>query len=315
MARGEFFKPLPPARPSELEWLGGCYSEPDVLIWLELPSGIVLTVRALDPHAPAPIEETLVDAMTVPAMGPARRPSRVRVADRAFAEVVRRALGDQIPVAVGPVPELDSVFAELLEEMDDGTLFDPTYLGDGIVPAVVHRFFATAAQFYRKAPWNVVDEDQVLGVDIPELGVKGHCLSIVGGAGISQGFLLYSSFDAQVRFPDKDATLDSGDRVLSLSYDPRKDLPVSMVREVEQHRWPVAGAKAYPMVMAVDADRRAQPVSQRGYRIVTACTAAFLSFLAKHPRIFDDDDLETAEKTFRKDGLSVTLTIPHPEDW
>ncbi len=197
------------------------------------------------------------------------------------------------------------MFLEFSEEIG-GPPLDPTYLGDGIVPSLVKKLFSKAARFYRAAPWDLVDDDQVVGVDIPELGVKGHCLSIIGSAGEAFGFLLFSSFDEYERFPKAG--------YLSLNFEARKDLPAAMVAEVAEHRWPVAGAKAYPAVMVIDENQSAQAANERDYRIVTACAAAFVSFLTKHPRIFEDDNLDVAEETFRSDGLSVTMSIPHPDD-
>ena len=334
MAQGNLFRFQSPARPSEVEWVGGRYAmpvtvregdstlQPDVLLWLELPSGLLLTARATDPREPAPIEETLREAMARPPEGSPRRPARVRVRDSSFAEEARRALGNNIPVVVGPVPELDAVFAEFSKKLS-GWSPEPSYLGDDVPPSLVEKLFSEAARLYRRAPWKVWDEEQVLCVDVPELGIRRQCLSVIGGAGEDFGLLLFSSFDTYLAFGDFDEDfagvedLDeskSATALLSVSFDHPRDLPPSLVREVRQHRWPLARANVYPVVLTLDTNRRPRQLSGQDYRVMTACVSALLSFLDRLPAILDGDP-DTARETFQQDGLSVTLTFPHPDDF
>jgi hypothetical protein len=114
-------------RPQKLEWVGARYSlgrlvddgkshPPDVLYWLELPGEVLVGSNLCDPHDPAAAAESLEKAMQQPADGVPRRPARIRVRDHRFADEVRDA-AEGIPIAVGPVPELDAIFAELQETL------------------------------------------------------------------------------------------------------------------------------------------------------------------------------------------------------
>lgn len=118
--------------PLDLEWVGAQYTwprlvregdndlYPKVVMWLELPTDYLLVLRIADPRKKTPFVETLMEAMAKPPDGlPRRRPSRIRVQDETLADAVRSAIGKEVKVVVGAVPEADAVFSELLEYDDD----------------------------------------------------------------------------------------------------------------------------------------------------------------------------------------------------
>lgn len=310
------------------EWIGGRYTLPknvreggklvelDVVLWLELPADVIVGSAIIDPRAPLTFAQTLDEAMERPVHGEPRRPSRIRVSDASLAEQLRAT---EIPVVVAPTAELDAAFADLSATMlagPDGEQAEHSYLAGGtIAPAVVARLFKAAGLLFRTAPWRRVEEDQVVRVDIPALGVDGACLSIIGGAGESFGLLLFRSLDVYRSFTGEPgpAPRSGKDRaLLSLSFDRKKDIPPPMLREIEKHRWPVEGAKGYPVVMSLDDGMASLRLTERDYRILTACTPAFLSFLAQHGDIFAMDDPDDVCASFTgEDGVTVTLTVPY----
>ena len=324
-----------PFRPrvQDSEWIGGRYMfpvkvcegdtviQPEIILWLELPSVVLVGSSIVDPRKPVLFGETLTEAMRRPAQGSPRRPARIRVADASLAEALRETAGN-IPVVVGPVPELDAVFAELRQAIPDP---EPSYLADGaIAAAVVAELFSAARLLFRAAPWRNQSDQQILRVDIPALGVDGACLSVIGAAGESFGALLFRSiydFHAFAEAPDhfgasgKPAPRSSGDpAMLSLSFDRKKVLSLSMVREIDLHRWPVAGAKAYPMVLAIDADMNPLPLTERDYRIIIATTRALVTFIARHPGLFEGADPQPVSDSITGDDqVTVTVTAPYEQ--
>jgi len=324
-----------------LEWVGNRYTFPNpvreggrniyptVLMWLELPSGAMVGTTLSHPKNPASMAEALEEAMRSPRQGDPRRPSRIRVPDEQIAEALRASLDGSIEVVVAPVPELDEAFDELCSAMNDnlrdsGT--EPSYLdGGSIAPAVVEKLFLAAGLLYRAAPWRRADEDQVIRVDIPKLRVDGACLSVIGGAGVSAGLMLFRSIETYMAFAAGKppgagknpgaATANREPLFLSLSFDRKKDLTPTMVKEIERYRWQVAGPKAYPVVLAVDGELNHQPVTTRDFRIMTACTLAFLAFYAQHTDLFDEDVVEEICESFTgDDDITVTLTAPFGDD-
>lgn len=282
-------------------------------LWLELPRGVFVAITLIDPREPIPFGVSLQRTMQQPVEGSPRTPARIRVAEERLAADVRKVVGSDTSVIVGPVPELDAAFEEFIEALAEDEA-PPSYLGDGTIqPEVVERLFAAASLFFRAAPWTKVDESQVLQVDIPALGVEAACLCIIGGAGESFGLLLYRSYAAYVEFPSgtygSPTDAEEGTALRSLSFSRKRELPASMLEEISQHRWKVAGANGYPAVMAVDAKAIRLPVTEHDMKILTACTRAFLAFFATHRAIFAGGNREDACEVYTADdGVTVTLT-------
>ncbi len=316
-----------PTRAPKQEWLGGRYTlpidihegnkvfHPDCIIWLELPDRVVVGSTLIDPCEPVMLAEMLNNAMLRPAIGPPRRPARIRVASEEMASELRETAGN-IPIVVAPVPELDAAIEELSAMVERSS--NPTYLDGGATsPAVIAEFFAAASLLFHAAPWNLVQDQQIISVDIPAFDIEAGCLSVIGAVRESLGLLLFRSIDDFMAFaPRQVRKPEPGDPIVlrSLSFDPRKAMPKSLLREIRKHRWPIAGTAAYPMLLCFGAEMDQIQATERDFRIMTACTHAFLSFFERHGDIFDIDEPEQTLEVFTSDdGVTVTLTAPHPE--
>jgi hypothetical protein len=111
---------------SPVEWVGGIVITPfygtqpapylpELMMWIELPEGLVIGHEVIHPHGPpASFGALLNRTMSSPMVGPPRRPTRIRVSSRQLAAEVRpTALG--IEVVVGPTPELDEPLQVMTE--------------------------------------------------------------------------------------------------------------------------------------------------------------------------------------------------------
>lgn len=306
------------------EWIGGRYTfpaqiregkevfRPECIIWLEMPDCLLVNSTVIDPRRPVTLAETLSEAMLRPEAGPPRRPSRIRVPDEAMANELRMEI-QGIPIAVAPVPELDAAFAELCATAEREA--NPTYLDDGATsPAIVGRLFAAASRLFHAAPWRRISERQIIGVDIPAFDIHGACLSIIGAAGQSLGLLLFRSIADFMAFAVRavrESDTDDEIALRSLSFDRKKDLPPSLMREIREHRWPVAGNRAYPTLICLDDAMAPVQATEDDFRIMTACTQAFLSFFERHGDVFGTDEPEPAADVFTTDDeITVVLTAP-----
>ena len=235
------------------------------------------------------------------------------MADEYTARELRGAAAG-IPIVVGPVPELDDTFADFLENLEDAVP-PRSYLGGGdIPPRLVGELFKAASLLFRTAPWRRMSDQQIVRVDIPSLGMDGACLSVIGAAGESFGLMLFESVDDYHAFILPAAPAEAEDRVAmrSLSFDTQEELPPSLLQEIEQHRWTVAGRNAYPVVLCVTAAREALAITEKDVRILTAVTRAFLAFFVRHRELFELDDPEPVRESSQgEDGLEVTLTAPY----
>jgi len=183
------------------EWVGGWLAPPffvtdapepyraQVALWLELPEGFIVGQELTAPaDAEGALGRVLIAALERPLIGTARRPSRIRVADAERAAEVRAIVGDGIPIRVAPTPELNEVLESMIEAMPSDSDEEPSYFGGGRIPEVaVAELFGAAEYLYRVAPWRVATDDQVMRVDISDLGIEGACLSIIGALGESLG--------------------------------------------------------------------------------------------------------------------------------
>ncbi len=175
------------------EWVGGRVKlpiyiaeptpyRPDMVLWLELPSGQVVFAKMIDPADP-PVDfvESFREAVSTPLAGPAREPHTVRVGDPDLADALRQVL-PQAAVEVGPTPELDQFVRMMAEEMPDSMeAEEPSYFAGGRVDSqTVEKLFKATELLHTMAPWEVIADEDVLRVDIPALGVDGGCLSVIG---------------------------------------------------------------------------------------------------------------------------------------
>jgi hypothetical protein len=315
------------------EWIGGWLRppwfigdrdepyRPEVVLWLEQPSGLIVGQALFPPEeAPGALGRALREALERPLFGTPRRPAAIRVADPALAAEVRGVLVDSIPITVAPTPELDDLLDQMVEGMR-GTGVEPSYLEGGrISPERVAKLFGAAELLFRVAPWKVAGEDQVLRMDIPAFGVEGACVSIIGRLGESLGVLVFPSLTAWEAFCSaaeeaaarKDRPRDLGSEWLALDFVRGADLPASMRREVARHGWPVAGPQAYPVVMRHERDGAARPLVSRDVEIATACATSLAAFFVKHPTLFEAETFEpVCESWFDADDLEVRFTAPY----
>lgn len=305
---------------------------PEGIMWLELPSELIIGWTLLDPAAPGPsFADTLRQALRSPAAGPPRRPTRVRVADETLAAEARAALADddqlegRTEVVVAPTPEIAELvrtFAESLPEGDE----PESYLEDGRVPAAAVRgLFRAAETLYRAAPWKLANDGQLVRLDVPETGIAGAAISIIGALGESLGFVVFptlDAFDAYVHAAERlerdrgrgrvPRRLDPGTDVLSLTFGRATDLPRSMRKEVMTHGWPVAGPEAYPRILSIERDGVLRPLQPADVRLVTACADALTAFVLKHRELFAGTSSDPASESYTGEtDLTVRLTAPY----
>jgi hypothetical protein len=325
---------LPFPKSQSTEWIGNRYTLPkalrdgdktipiDVVLWLELPSGLMIGTKLIDTREPVSFATTLEETMQHPAAGPPRSPARIRVPNTQKAKELRDVAGG-IPIFVAPIPELDEAFDFLSEHMLGGEP-EPSYLGDGeIPPDVVLELFNAAGSLFRAEPWEHVADQQIVRANIPSLNVDGAAISIIGAARESFGLLLFSSLKTFLSFcmlsapelddlPNSDSGADDAVALRSLSFDRKKDLHPRLAREIKQHRWPVAGPKACPVVFCLDSEKALFQTTERDVRILTASTRAFLAFFEQHRDLFEDEYPEPITQSFKLDDeVTVTLTAPY----
>jgi hypothetical protein len=292
---------------------------PDLVLWMQMPDELVLKAVVLDPQQPETFSQTFLDATRAPMVGPPRRPQRIRVADTALAAELRAAVGDLIPITVAPTPEIDRVVQIMAETLPKDSEA-PGYLEDGRVSeASVETLFGAARMLYHAAPWKVAADSQVVRIDVPALGIRGACLSVIGALGESLGFILFPSLQAFDSFaelgenvPPEGEPLDFGAGHLALTFDHIDDVAPEMQREIAEHGWEVAGPAAYPCVEQRERDGMLRPLGDDDVRLAAALAAGLATFSLRNRAVFADDFHEPVSVTY--DGiadLAVRFTAPY----
>ncbi|HEU4410145.1 MAG TPA: hypothetical protein VFS43_33125 [Polyangiaceae bacterium] len=305
---------------------GGAF-RPEFVAWVS-PSGVL----AASPAPPDEIEKAVLGllkhVLAHPLISKTRRPVSVRVNDGGLVSAIAEALGPEVRVRVGPTPEIDALVDQLVNRLDlEGPLPDADpWVDDGLDPDEVRGFFAAAADLYRAAPWQAVPDDATLfAVDAPSLGLAGACLSVVGGAGIDFGFLLFDSvadYETMRRrvtaAEEGEAPEGPGVALFSVNFEPGAEVPKATRAAVAERGWPLAGPEAYPRLSLVDADDAARPPTSEDLARAWALAEALGRLTREHHARLAEGAGPTLRATYALEGVpgrpEVTLTLPHPDD-
>lgn len=188
------------------------------------------------------------------------------------------------------------------------------------------RFFAAAADVYRLAPWTSGHESQVLGLDVPELGCEGACVSIEGDDSGSPGIYVYASIDAYRTFMLDMADALEGQQepvpapVLAVLFENTSEQPKEDVRRARKEGWVLASDAAFPEVIFYDEDGPGLP-GEAEYVFLTATLQGLVHFFERQPQAYSKASLDEplTERVSLEDlpgHPTVTIAAPHPEtDW
>jgi hypothetical protein len=265
---------------TDVEWVGGLVKvpayvsgesepyRPDVLFWMDA-DGRVLHSRVAKPgelleSAAVSLRETR-DAIAQPELGRAHAPARIRVASPALAERLREAFPD-LEVACAATPEIDALAVLMRERFEQDAARDQSYLLGAYEPEAMGAFFRAAASLFRAAPWRSIPSDQDLfTVSIEPLGVHDAVLSVIGQLGQSVGWILFANYRDFEAYIDAGATFNQSGLPptlpphFALNFERGAELGVNLRKEIVRHSWEVAGADAYPWLVAMDEDLVARP--------------------------------------------------------
>ena len=323
-----------PKKTSSIEWIGGMVSmpayvtgegepyRPEALFWLGA-DGAILGSTVAKPGELLPMaSESLQSTIAQPMYGRPHSPTRVRVASDELADALR-AGHPGLDVVCAPTPELDEMFALMREKMGADGAIEQSYLSPEIGPDAMASFFKAAAALFRAKPWKLVPDDQSLfSITIEQLGVRDAAMSVIGQMGQSFGLVLFSGLD------DFEAYLDAAD-VIELGEEPEMpphfvlnfergaELAPELRKEIAEHRWEVAGADAYPWLVAVDEDIVARPPTGKEVTMAEAIALALTS--DRWPRrrrcsaAWDGGEpvSRTLSVTTHEGELEVTLCAPY----
>jgi len=171
----------------------------ECILWVDGSQGIV---RAMDVVAaetgPEAIVRTLLRAMEHP-NSPAKpaRPQKIVVRDREIQFFLRGVLQD-LEIAIDYVPDLpiiDELYRGFQEVVD-------TYTPD-LPPQYAEALRKKAFEIWQAAPWEFLEEHQILSIEINSYDVGTLYASVMGMLGMEYGILLYRSEESLKQFRAK----------------------------------------------------------------------------------------------------------------
>lgn len=316
---------VPPARGSLVRWEGGSVpvaslveAAPDdlgwdLVLWVESGSERVVGVRfARSGSADGVAGALLQEAIERPVTGAPQRPAEVLVADAALAAGLRddAALAG---IRVRAVPECSSWQAVVTEF---GAFLAAHWPGrrylaaDDVQPADVERFFSAAAAFYRRAPWEAL-EDAPVELRLAERSDPLFAL-VLGRDRMVHGLILYLS---EASFLQSDTEKPHPMRArgtVAVTFDREDSVPPPMLEERRMHRWPLAGPAAFPLPYRQLADGTMREPDATELDLLTRALHAIAVLTDRHgTRLRNGKRVVEAVQVPGADGDSIArLTVP-----
>ncbi|MEA5573368.1 DUF6930 domain-containing protein [Calothrix sp. UHCC 0171] len=168
----------------------------ECILWVDGSQGIVRGMDVVAPDTgPEAIVRTLMRAMENP-HSPAKpsRPQRIVVRDREIQFYLRGVLQD-LEIAIDYVPELpliDELFRGFAELIDSQV--------PDLPPQYAQTLHEKAYAIWEASPWNFLEEQQIISIEINKWDIGTLYASIMGMLGMEYGILLYRSEESLKRF-------------------------------------------------------------------------------------------------------------------
>jgi len=185
--------------------LGSASEQGECILWVDGVQGVIRAMDVVAAEAgPEAIVRTLLQAMESPP-SPAKpaRPQKIVVCDREI-QFFLRGVFQQLGIAIDYAPELpliDEIFRGLQEVID---IQPPT-----LPPQYVEPLENKAYQLWQAAPWEYLEEHQVLALKINHWGLDTLYASVL----IEPGILLYRSLDSLKQFRQRMLTDESPEQL------------------------------------------------------------------------------------------------------
>jgi hypothetical protein len=320
------------------EWVGGIVTlpsyvtegdktyRPSVILWIDAATEMILGTSVIDPKdALAAAGTNLRDtARGLKAGGPVL-PGRVRVATQELADALRRAPIDGVEVVCAPTPELDRVIDSLLGHFaGDGAEPQLSYLEGDVTADGTAAMFRAAARLYRTKPWDVIASDNYLiGITSESLGLRDAAISVIGQSGKVHGFALFASVDDFEQFGDAADAIERRESPMfpchmALTYVRRKEVGSELLDETAAHRWELASATAYPVIVVVDDDMIGRGPTRSEMLRIEAIATSLAEIIHEYPAeledAFDGGSKLVLRKQLATSGgrVELEISVPHP---
>jgi hypothetical protein len=187
----------------------------DCILWVDGGEGLVrgIDVVPADTGHEA-IVRTLLQAMERPHGAiPPSRPQKIVVRDREVQFFLRGAL-QNLDVSIeyaADLPLIDEVFHGLQKHVSD---FQVPPLPDDYVEPLMDK----AEDLWELAPWEILDEQQIISVDLNRWDIGTVYISVLGMMGMEFGLLMYRSLDSLKQFRQRVLRADQSPKQMQQAF-------------------------------------------------------------------------------------------------
>ncbi|MEW6280653.1 MAG: hypothetical protein AB1758_18655 [Candidatus Eremiobacterota bacterium] len=209
-------------------------------LWLEAATGMV---RAFDVTPAAngdlgPWVESMLDAMLHPVLGTVPgRPGVIALSAPAVLAALREPLA-RLGVRAVPLEDsegLDPIFANLQSFVSSEGY---EYLSRrGVKPAQVDELFHAAGRLWEAAPWDRLDNLDLL--ELRGLARSPLYCTVMGSGGLEQGVLVYLDARGVKAAARDDVEAMTRCQALSLTFASPEEAGPAVLMEAEEHGWPL----------------------------------------------------------------------------
>lgn len=254
------------ASTADAQWVVGVVALPEARIAGEHAAPIVALVMdqhgmVLEQAVGMPEERRELVAMVLGKASKRGLPARVSVADPELKRLVTRAGIADAAIVVERSSVLDKVGRELALVLGGPR----SYLECGASPSAVRGMFEAVADLYVAAPWKAVPDDCCL-FRIQAQGRKEVVACVIGQAGDEYGIVIFDSVVAHRRWREcSDRAMEHQEvrwapTAVSVTFEPKRELPLPLQEEIRSHGWRVAGPAAFPMVIRTGGTLTPEPL-------------------------------------------------------
>ena len=296
---------------------------PDAGLWVQPVSGKIAGVSIVPSHAPQhAMLATLTDAMS----NTGSRPARVVVQGATLAAGLRRALSPlgtivearYVEPALAPVfDRLEEFGAEQPEQAFEGAQAPSRgYLGlPGSSAEQLERFMGATSAFYQAAPWRLLADDRAIDIELPAAraaqgGYPDRVVAVLmGHGGKTFGLALYfdvAEYEMVIMGaePAESFHFDT----LAVTFNDEDSTDPVVLNEIREHRWPVAGRRAFPTAMRTSPHAPPRLIAGAELDLAAATLDAVRGFVSRLPPGGPPSDVRR-EETIAPGFGSLVLTL------
>jgi hypothetical protein len=178
-------------------------------------------------------------------------------------------------------------------------------------------FYDAAAGYFRRAPWRKLPHNATIQVDCPQLREFGSgqwYAVVLGQAGQTLGVALYNDLGAvEAVCGGCSPENGTGDATsLSLLFGESFEVPISDLVAAEQHRWPLAGPEAHPLVLCTSGGTDVRPLEPWELQLLEACVRTIPDFVEQN--LFIQGPATATFTPVAPANLKLTLSWIEPEE-